>query len=81
MKKERRKFSAAFKAKVALEAIKEKEARKIASELKKLLPTENKLEEITHRIIWKYVDNQSTIDEEIGIKTMTALLHILAEIS
>ena len=62
------------------EAIKEKEARKIASELKKLLPTENKLEEITHRIIWKYVDNQSTIDEEIGIKTMTALLRDISRV-
>ena len=62
------------------EAIKEKEARKIASELKKLLPTENKLEEITHRIIWKYIDKQSTLDEEIGIETVTALLRDISRV-
>tara|TARA_B110000438_G_scaffold164266_1_gene157205 strand:+ start:155 stop:1291 length:1137 start_codon:yes stop_codon:yes gene_type:complete len=56
------------------EVIKEKEVRKSPSELIKLLPTENKLEEITHRTIWEYVDKQSTLDEEIGIETMTALL-------
>ena len=32
----------------------ESEIRKIPSKLIKLLPTENKLEEITHRTIWKY---------------------------
>ena len=34
----------------------EKETREISSKLIKLLPTENKLEEITHRTIWEYVD-------------------------
>ena len=33
---------------------KESEIRKIPSKLIKLLPKENKLEEITHRTIWKY---------------------------
>ena len=52
----------------------EKEVREKVSELIKLLPTENKLGEITYRTIWKYVDKQSALDEEIGIETATALL-------
>ena len=35
--------------------------------LKKLLPTEEKLEEITHRTIWKYIDKQVSSNEELGI--------------
>ncbi|MDC6463523.1 hypothetical protein PQY74_02725, partial [Nitrosopumilus sp.] len=62
------------------EVIKEKEVRKIPSELIKLLPTENKLEEITYRIIWKYIDKQSTMDEEVGIETTTALLRDISRV-
>jgi hypothetical protein len=62
------------------EIIKEKEVRKIQSKLIKLLPTENKLEEITHRTIWEYVDKQSTLDEETGIETMTALLRDISRV-
>jgi hypothetical protein len=58
----------------------EKETRKIQSKLIKLLPTENKLEEITHRTIWEYVDRQSTRDEETGIETMTALLRDISRV-
>ena len=58
----------------------ESEIRKIPSKLIKLLPTENKLEEITHRTIWEYVDRQSTLDEEIGIETMTALLRDISRV-
>ena len=58
----------------------EKEIRKIPSKLIKLLPTENKLEEITHRPIWEYVDKQSTLDEETGIETMTALLRDISRV-
>ena len=54
--------------------VEEKEERKKVSELIKLLPTEDKLEEITYRTIWEYVDKQSTMDEEIGIETATAIL-------
>ncbi len=54
--------------------VEEKEERKKVSELIKLLPTEKKLEEITYRTIWEYVDKQSTMDEEIGIETATAIL-------
>jgi DNA topoisomerase VI subunit B len=62
------------------EIIKEKEVRKIQSKLIKLLPTENKLEEITQRVIWEYVDKQSTLDEETGIETMTALLKDISRV-
>ena len=62
------------------EVIKEKEVRKIPSKIIKLLPTENRLEEITYRIIWKYVDKQSTLDEEIGIETTTALLRDVSRV-
>ena len=58
----------------------EKEIKKIPSKLIKLLPTENKLEEITHRPIWEYVDKQSTSDEETGIETMTALLRDISRV-
>jgi len=59
---------------------KESEIRKIPSKLIKLLPKENKLEEITHRTIWKYIDKQSTLDEEIGIETVTALLRDISRV-
>ena len=62
------------------EEINEKEVRKIPSKLIKLLPTEDILEEITHRTIWEYVDKQSTLDEEIGIETMTALLRDISRV-
>ena len=54
--------------------VEEKEERKKVSELIKLLPTEKRLEEITYRTIWEYVDKQSTMDEEVGIETATAIL-------
>jgi hypothetical protein len=62
------------------EEINEKEVRKIPSKLIKLLPTEDILEEITHRTIWEYVDKQFTLDEEIGIETMTALLRDISRV-
>ena len=67
--------------KVKEEKVKEEsEIRKIPSKLIKLLPTEDKLEKITHRTIWEYVDRQSTLDEEIGIETMTALLRDISRV-
>ena len=58
----------------------EQKIRKIPSKLIKLLPTENKLEEITHRTIWKYVDKHSTLDEEVGIETTTAILRDITRV-
>jgi hypothetical protein len=62
------------------EIIEEPKIKQIQSKLKKLLPTEKKLEEITYRTIWKYVDKQSTLDEEVGIETMTALLRDITRV-
>ena len=53
---------------------------KIPSKLKKLLPTEKELEDITIRTIWKYVDNQSTSNDETGIETMTSLLRDISRV-
>jgi hypothetical protein len=50
------------------------------SKLKKLLPTEEKLEEITYRTIWQYVDKQSTLDEEVKIETLTAFLRDITRV-
>jgi len=57
-----------------------KEIRKIPSKLIKLLPTVDKLEEITFRTIWKYVDKQSNLDEEVGIETTTAILRDITRV-
>jgi hypothetical protein len=57
-----------------------KENKSIPSKLKKILPTEEKLEEITFRTIWKYIDKQSNLDEEIGIETMSALLRDITRV-
>ena len=62
------------------EEIKEPEVKKILSKLKKLLPTEEKLEEVTLRTIWKYVDKQSNLDEEVGIETITAVLRDITRV-
>ena len=66
--------------KIEAEEVKEKEVRKKASELIKLLPTEDKLEEITFRTIWEYVDKQSNLDEEEGIETITAILRDITRV-
>ena len=56
------------------------EIKQILSKLKKLLPSEEKLDEITFRTIWKYIDKHSTIDEEVGIETITALLRDITRV-
>ena len=66
--------------KIVEEEIKEPEVKKIFSKLKKLLPTEEKLEEVTLRTIWKYVDKQSSLDEEVGIETVTAILRDITRV-
>ena len=66
--------------KIEAEEVKEKEERKKVSELIKLLPTEDKLEEITFRTIWQYADKQSNLDEEVGIETTTAILRDITRV-
>jgi hypothetical protein len=62
------------------EKTQDEEVKKIPSKLKKLLPTEEKLEENTLRTIWKYVDKQSNFEEEGNIETMTALLRDISRV-
>ena len=58
----------------------EPEIKKIKSKLKKLLPKEEQLEEITLRPIWKFVDKHSSLDELTGIETMSALLRDITRV-
>ena len=43
------------------------EIEKETIKLKKILPTEEKLEEITHSTIWKYIDKQVSSNEELAL--------------
>ena len=63
-----------------IEEEEKREVKKIPSKLKKILPTEEQLEKITHRTIWKFIDKQSNFDEEVGIETMTALLRDITRV-
>ena len=63
-----------------IEEEEKKEVKKILSKLKKILPTEEQLEKITLRTIWKFIDKQSNFDEEVGIETMTALLRDITRV-
>ena len=56
------------------------EVKKIPTEFKKLLPTEKKLEEITLRTIWKYIDKQYNLDEESDVEITTALLRDITRV-
>ena len=62
------------------EVTKDPEITETKSKLKKLLPTEEKLEEITYRTVWQYVDKQSTLDEEVGIETLTSFLRDITRV-
>ena len=62
------------------DVVEEPKITETKSELKKLLPTEEKLEEITYRTIWQYVDKSSTLDKEVGIETLTAFLRDITRV-
>ena len=62
------------------EIIEEPEIKKKLGKLKKILPTEERLEEITLRMIWNYVDKQSTIDEEHNIESIQGLLRDIGRV-
>ena len=51
---------------------KEKIKKKLGK-LKKFLPTEEELDKITLRTVWRYVDKQSSINEEYNIEKIQAL--------
>ena len=55
------------------EKIEEKEVKKKLGKLKKLLPTEEELDEITLGTVWRYLDKQSQKNEEENIEVIQAL--------
>ena len=56
------------------EKIEEKEVKKKLGKLKKLLPTEAELDEITLGTVWRYVDKQSQKNEEENIEVIQGLV-------
>jgi hypothetical protein len=60
--------------KISDEVVKEPVIKKKLGKLKKILPTEDEFEEITLRTIWKYVDKQSSSNEEYRIESIQGLL-------
>jgi len=48
--------------------------KKKLGKLKKFLPTEKDLDEITLRTVWRYVDKQSSQNEEFGVNKIQGLL-------
>ena len=60
--------------KISDEVVKEPVIKKKLGKLKKILPTEDEFEEITLRTNWKYVDKQSSSNEEYRIESIQGLL-------
>lgn len=56
------------------EKIEEKEVKKKLGKLKKLLPIEEELDEITLGTVWRYVDKQSQKNEEENIEVIQGLV-------
>jgi len=52
---------------------KEEKIKNKLSKLKKFLPTEEELDEITLRTVWRYVDKQSEVNEKEKIEVIQAL--------
>jgi len=57
-----------------LEKDKEEKITKKLSKLKKFLPTEEELDKITLRTVWRYVDKQSDKNEDFEIERIQALI-------
>ena len=62
------------------EKIEEKEVKKKLGKLKKLLPTEEELDEITLGTVWRYVDNQSQKNEEENIEVIQGLVRDIGRV-
>ena len=60
--------------------IEEKEIKKKLGKLKKLLPTEEELDEITLGTVWRYVDNQSQKNEEENIEVIQGLVRDIGRV-
>ena len=58
----------------------EKEVKKKLGKLKKFLPTEEDLDEITLRTVWRYVDKQSDKNEEFGIERIQAVIRDIGRV-
>ena len=58
----------------------EKEIKKKLGKLKKFLPTEEDLDKITLRTVWRYVDKQSDKNEEFGIERIQALIRDIGRV-
>ena len=60
--------------------IEEKEIKKKLGKLKKLLPTEEELDEITLGTVWRYVDKQSQKNEEENIEVIQGLVRDIGRV-
>jgi len=58
----------------------EKEVKKKLGKLKKFLPTEEDLDKITLRTVWRYVDKQSDKNEEFEIERIQALIRDIGRV-
>ena len=48
--------------------------------MKKFLPTQKEFDEITQRTVWKYVDKQSSLNEEYKIESIQSLLRDIGRV-
>ena len=62
------------------EKVEEKEVKKKLGKLKKLLPTEEELDEITLGTVWRYVDKQSQKNEEENIEVIQGLVRDIGRV-
>lgn len=62
------------------ETIDEKQVTKKLGKLKKFLPTEEDLDKITLRAVWRYVDKQLDENEELGIERIQALIRDIGRV-
>jgi len=58
----------------------EEKIKKKLSKLKKFLPTEEELDEITHGTVWRYIDKQSEKNEEENIEVIQALVRDIGRV-
>ena len=62
------------------EKIEEKEVKKKLGKLKKLLPTEEELDEITLGTVWRYLDKQSQKNEEENIEVIQGVVRDIGRV-
>ena len=62
------------------EKVEEKEVKKKLGKLKKFLPTEEELDEITLGTVWRYLDKQSQKNEEENIEVIQGLVRDIGRV-